>query len=672
MKKIGVLIGLFILVISFSFVGAYTYEEEVTQVDAAYKCLIDNVDTKGCSRMSLEESIFSTLAVNKCADRIDELGASDQSCWPYPSCDLKTTSQALLAYDKVGVPTDTAEAWLLEQQKVPGELLWYLEIDSEAATTCSISYGAEGDALPTEYSVNIGEDKIIDSAAGSCLALSEGGYWLGIAPTCYGLEYEISCNEGFITTLLFRKQTSSTVHVLKDSHSASADGTTLEKINSLCFAKNGKCDYEGSLWASMVLDYKGYDISAYIPYLINDQSVNQNLFPEMFLYMVTNSRDYKTDLMQEQFGEKYWEGTYGRYFDTALALYPFYGEEFTEKTNSKTWLLDVQENNGCWDSENIRNTAFVLHSIWPRNYFDIDSECEQEGFYCMGESSCTGEVLDVECSGAEICCDTSINETDTNRTDFNQTEDDWFCEEAGFFCMSRVSCEGEIFNDYECAGTLKCCDTEKEQETCSNIGGEVCNLNEFCSGGSVESVYGLSYGEKCCANNGECKLKDNKTDEFDCEANFGTCEPYSCEEGYEEDFGYSCEYGDICCMKTPGTGEGGKTWIWILLVLIILIVGGIVFKDKLKIFWTKISSKKPGRGKKGPGMTRRGPPRMPPSYPRGPPGRMIPPKKIIPKEPIRRPVVPAAKPQIPAQKVGERKSPKELDDVLKKLKEMSK
>ena len=85
-------------------------------------------------------------------------------------------------------------------------------------------------------------------------------------------------------------------------------------------------------------------------------------------------------------------------------------------------------------------------------------------------------------------------------------------------------------------------------------------------------------------------------------------------------------------------------------MLIILVILGIVFKDKLRHFWFRIKSKGKFRpGPKGSGMIFNGRP--------APPRRMVPQRKTIP---VRR-VLPRA-----------RKTDGELSDVLKKLKEMGK
>ena len=85
-------------------------------------------------------------------------------------------------------------------------------------------------------------------------------------------------------------------------------------------------------------------------------------------------------------------------------------------------------------------------------------------------------------------------------------------------------------------------------------------------------------------------------------------------------------------------------WLWVLGILIVLIALVIVFRDKLKDFYSKLTTKKP-----------KGPPSRP--------GMHEVPQRRIPSSQQHHQ-------QYPRRPIPQRKS--ELDDVLKKLKEMGK
>jgi len=130
------------------------------------------------------------------------------------------------------------------------------------------------------------------------------------------------------------------------------------------------------------------------------------------------------------------------------------------------------------------------------------------------------------------------------------------------------------------------------------------------------------------------------------------------------------EGGSTVEGDTPTTKpKKGKAWVWIIFVLIVLGLVAVLFRDKIRMLIIKMKKSKKDTKKPRYGMgPRPGFPR-PPITPRGPP-RAMPPRRIIPSQqprgaPPRRPM--------PVRKVPQKqKTPEELDDVLKKLKEMGK
>jgi hypothetical protein len=608
-KRILGILVIFLIFISFSLLQAQVNStEEQQKIDKAYSCLIDKVE-ENCDSLTTEEKIFSLLAINECkAEVIDD--SSDEECWPSDNCRLKTTAQAVLALDNAGVNIDEAQQWLLSKNKTPSELIWYLQIESNNQTTCNIGY--------TGFSstIEITEDKKINRDAGTCLSLAQDNYWLEIfsSPFCYNQEFSISCDNpydnDFSTTLLFKEQTSDTIHVFQQTSSAVAKGTIVEKVESFCFREGGignPCNYEGSLWAALALDSLGEDMSPYLPYLITLAEDNQRFLPDAFLYLITSNPEYSDSLLSKQktIGTQYyWHESTDIYYDTALALFPFRHETRIEKTNSKQWLLETQDANGCWQ-DNTRNTAFILASIGERDFFNGGN----------------GDGL----------------------------QD---CKSAGNYCVTKGSCEGQTLSDY-CPGILsECCTIQTKQLTCAEQDGKICSSNEECSG-TEKSAADLISGETCCVG-GSCGVVTQTIS--DCKQQNGTCKS-SCLDDEEEIF-YSCEFiGDICCSPKTIPGKS-YVWIWVLLILIVLVVIGIIFRDKLRDFWFRIKSKFKGP-KPGP---RPGLRRLPPRPPRYPMRRPMPERRILPV--LHQPIRPV--------KRRPSKSQTELDKVLKKLKDMGK
>ena len=624
MKKGVLAISLFIFLISFSFVAA----ENLTKVGEAYSCLRDSIEDRGCDTLSSEERFFSLLALNKCEAEVLSDSVNNE-CWPSSSCNVKSTAQAILSLDSAGQNTDDAQTWLLNQKKIPIDMIWYLQVESTDPVSCSVDYDS------SSYPFTIGENKKIDRNAGPCLTVSnDNPYWFRVSASsqlgCYEKEFIISCspnNEGsnsFLTTLLFTKENSPTIYVTKEVNTAPAGGDTIEKVNSFCFSTRASCDYEGSLWSALVLDSQGKDVSAFMPYLVAMAEDNPQYLPESFLYSLTADIDYRIKLLLKQKASSYWRESGDRFYDTALALLPFQNEDPVEKINSKEWLLspNIQDENGCWEG-NIRNTAFVLNSIWP---------------------SLAPRDLDDDNGGNDTTLD---------------------CINSGYYCTSSLSCDsygGNILDPYSCSGFSICCSVGPPpgDEFCSDRGGIVCSANKNCVDGIKDySVAGLGYNEVCCIA-GTCEAGENgrggSGETFDCEVYEGVCRSSGCGDNEEESARYSCEFGDACCVEKLGGDpeKAPKGLIWIFLILIILAVLGILFSDRLRRMLFRFKS----RGKSGSGA--RGPRRpRPPEYPAplmGPPRRMPMPQRFSPSSGQR------PRPRL--------KSQGELDDVLKKLKDM--
>ena len=579
-----VLFSILILFLIFIIPLTFAAQEDV---DDAYSCLEGKINDKTCKNLALSEKIFVVLATGECKNEL-RADAKNEECWPKENCDIKTTSQALLA---LGGPD--VRDWLLDQNGTPSEITWYLQVESSLESACVISY--DGD----DYSIEIGEDKKIDSNAGSCLSVSSSGYWLEIDSDCYEEKFEISCDKYFITNLLFKSDTSSTIHVSGETSSSLGDGTTTEEVNSFCFIDGGTCDYEGSLWATLALDSMGRDIFPYVPYLITMADENREFFPEVFLYALTGYEDFRYEIISRQASNGYWSISGNKYYDTALALYPFGYDEFSEKDDAKEWLINQQENDGCWNSGNILDTAFILYSIWPEVVPIAEGSCLDREFYCM---------LPVDCGDA-----------------------------------------GGIELNYSCSGSYVCCDTPKVEESCEDAGGKICTGGKECTEDTLE--YSDTY--YCCF--AECGEPEPEPEEG-CVFEGGVCEPYECGEGYVQNDDYECNYyGDFCCM--PEDRPEINSLLWILIALVILIVLGIVFKNRLKEFWFRVKSN----------FRKSGPPKRRPSSGFPSVYSPVPRRRVMPRR-----VMPTEHRPVPRHIKRPTKTSSELDDVLKKLKEMGK
>ena len=445
------------------------------KVDKAYACLESKVIGK-CSSLSPEERVFSLLAIGECKQElIDSAKKIDgkPQCWPSSSCDVALTSKALLALEASQTlwpnlgnsETSKVVDWLLSQKMVPSGISWYLQIESDEETTCEIIYQG-GSAQLT-----LGLDKKIKTLnGGNCFTKAQQDYWLQIAPSCKEKEFEISCNKDFLTNLIYQEPSSSTYFVSEKTHRAGVNGATGELIESYCFKQGSACSYEGSLWAAFSLDYVGYsaEVDPFVPYLVSLSGPNPRYIPEVFLYHLTGDSEYKTSLFEKQRVGKYWQlsTSNNKFYDTALALYPFQSESFPEKNASMTYMLSQQDSQGCWEG-NIRNTAFLLHSLWQQDRPIPECSVETERLDCDLNEICTNKKCvggcrnDTSCSEEFIC---ATNKTCVKGPDCTISNEATKCGD-GRICSSSQTCIAGCRNDGACDD------------------GQICNANLTCVSG---------------------------------------------------------------------------------------------------------------------------------------------------------------------------------------------
>ena len=464
---------------------------------------------------------------------------------------IRDTALAILAMQHAGENTEASEEWLLNKERKPSNLIWYLEQDSNGETECHIKYDTN------DYSITVGENKKIDRDAGDCLTKAQSNFWLEVEPDCYEKDLQIECDRDFIATLLYKNKNSPTIYVLEGTESSPAYGSITLNVNTKCFG-DSSCDYESTAWATLALLETGYDVESYIPYVIAMSDTNKRYLPEAFVYMLTNYEDYATKLIEDQKLGNYWEAdssAYNRFYDTSLALLAIGSSSAERVDKSRDWLLFSQGNNGCWQNS-IRDTAIVLWAL-------------------AGRSGRAG-------SGSGIT----------------------YCSEANFFCIPSSECppSEDVGDNYFCASLSDtCCKTENLQ-SCSSYGGQVCESGKVCTGNERRATD----TDKCCT--GECV---ERTSENECESMFYTC-MNSCSDLQEEVTAYACDNGQVCC-KAKTSERGSSWWIWVLVILIIIVLAAIAYikRESLKLFFFKLKSKfkkdkggdsSSGGPKSGPGM----------------------------------------------------------------------
>jgi hypothetical protein len=266
------------------------------------------------------------------------------------------------------------------------------------------------------------------------------------------------------------------------------------------------------------------------------------------------TNNFRTDLLARQQESKWWAASGDKFYDTAVALLPFSNEDsLVEKTNSQSWLGEVQGTDGCWQG-NVRNTALILYSLWPK-----------------------------------------INPESSTALD---------CINSNNFCVSSASCSavsGNVLTNYGgCFGTNVCCSKQQQVQSCSAQNGELCDSGQDCLGGTTVSASDSTSSTPCCIK-GTCGTKTVT----ECEVNGGSCKS-SCSSD-EQLASFSCPISGICCVAKTTASSSNTLVIIILAVLIILVALGIIFRKKLQELFFRLRS---GKGKPSPQNTS---PRFPPS-----------------------------------------------------------
>ncbi len=534
-KGVYVFVILFILTIT-PFIIAEQHEPALTEVDKAYACLEDKLADNCAGTKSTKQASFNLLAASyssslqsDCKSTLN--GLKKNNCWGETdtgTCNIKSTALATLALKQIEENVDDQVSYLLDKKISGTGLTWYLEIDSNNRTDCTIN----------GQTITIEENKKISGSlsAGSGLKKAYNDYWFEITNT--EQNYTISCNKDFITALIYQKPGSSTgsniFHISSETQSASEFDSVTERVDSYCLSTSNVCDYEGTLWAAIALAKAGESVDPLIPYLTSmaDEADNINLLPSAFLYILTAQDDYYSELISLQNTNSYWHKNKNtKFYDTALALLALQNINSNEVERSKRYLLSIQKDDGCWQSD----TAFILHAAWPKN--------------------------------PAISTGTGVS----------------YCEDFNNYCVSIGNCDltNKLDNFYCPSSAEVCCSVQVQEPTCSEKQGTICDLNQECSVGLVIA----SDTPSCCT--GDCTAISTTNE---CENAGFFCRP-SCSDSQEEKAGYSnsCSFGDVCCATKPAKSSS-LLLIISLIILIILVILAIIFRNQLKVWIFKRKS----------------------------------------------------------------------------------
>ncbi|MBI2630083.1 hypothetical protein HYW76_03200 [Candidatus Pacearchaeota archaeon] len=299
-------------------------------------------------------------------------------------------------------------------------------------------------------------------------------------------------------------------------------------------------------------------------------------------------------------------------------------------TNSEEYLSDMlalQKSDSSWDLKNkgkFYDTALAILAL-------PDSEAENNAKSWLGEiqgaDGCwnNGNIRD---TGMLLWAGWPESSGGGGGSDIAR------CTDYSYYCISQGECDeagGNKLGNFYCSSPQICCDTPKKQKTCDEQGGEICTSEETCD----ESEISASDTESCCM--GSCiPIKS------ECELAGNSCNSV-CTDNEQENSVLDCNTG-ICCEP-----KSSSLWIWILIILIILAILGIIFRNKLRLFIFKLRG-----GVSSQTVTKTRPP-FPPATPQI--------RQGMRPQIMQRPVL---------RQQSRAKPDTELEDTLKKLREMSK
>ena len=456
--------------------------------------------------------------------------------------------------------------------------------------------------------ININNDMTLSGNPGSCLSVAAGGFWLRVNNNCLDQNFSVSCDQDFVTTTLYQRSSSSTVFVSSTTHSAAALGITQETINSKCFSTS-----------SSACDYEG---TLWAALALDEANKDVHAYlPYLSALAESNQRFLPSGFLFK----------------------------LTNGQDQYSQLVQLQQQSKFWQAPNTPfnryyDSAIALLALQgsssaeagnSKTYFE--SIATPEGCWNNNNIRDTGFLLYAGWPRSAIPTSSGPPVPSSQ-----------LCAGIGT-CSSLFVCNGlngTVLDQYTCASGV-CCSQSPVEQTCAAQNGRICTASETCSGTTASSSDG-----SCCL--GTCSPLPQASA---CEQTGGSC--YTSCNTNEEQISQACEDSSKLCCKAKSTSSGGginwTLWIILLAVLIIIIAIVIVMRNRIKLAFYKSRGPPPQQAR--PGFPPGG---RPPFSPAGGPIPMRGPPRFIPGQTssIRRP--------------GVSESDKEMEETMRKLKEMSK
>lgn len=565
---------IFLIILSSIIASSLSDALEYSQVKKPYswlklKCIGKWQTLRLDSHASCLLALNDQLTARLLNDSVNKLLAKslNGNCWPSPNCNVPESSLAKIALYDSGYSdmTENVTNWTLNK-KIPVVLSgmdWYLQIIQNlgSKTLCSLDY----DNAQNGFEIN--ESGFIISSSdniGDCF--TKDRYWLKLNPTqeCLQKNYNLTCNDSIKANFLFKSSQIpspdqlETWYVLGNLRVPDSAGNIVLNLSSYCISEATGCSYESTLWAAYAFYYTGDSENArkFLPYLISEEKNNLVLMPPAFLYYLTGEEDYanETGKFQKTDGFISVPGSSRcKYYDTALGLMlkALQNAESFNMTKLEAKLLNTaeQKREGSYfywscssnPDESIRDTSLLLVGLGLNQ--QTADECTLNSYTCVDDCTLSGGISKpYQCSSLLECCEVP--------------ETAYTCSDKGGTCKSNCFSNETQFR-YTCT-TGVCCKLNSQSSCVSELQGKICSLSEECInsvlGGLIPFITSVD-SSRCCRGNcsrqqsctqlgGEiCNPNEGKS----CQGanNLPATESDCCRQGF-------CIQGQLTCSQKAG------------------------------------------------------------------------------------------------------------------------
>ncbi|MFH1840512.1 MAG: hypothetical protein ABH849_05170 [Nanoarchaeota archaeon] len=575
MRKYYVIIFVFLSLLMSSLVTA-----EVDEA-AGFAWLNKTMAGQNWNRPSIDEIAISIIALRNAGYDVQRgvdklLARKTGDSWQGNPYD---TAWATLALYKEGHDVGRYITWLqANDRKAYSDGNWLIQILTDDAGACMIE-GENG----AEY----GPFTIDGTSVSGCYANDK---WIDVGACVTPVEkyhsFNVYCDPSVgISNLLLLFKRDSNYYLIDDSNPLN--------LENACYGSNS-CDCETTGYTTWVLEYlnKDFRTSNYLETACDNVALQKAM-----LYEITEKNYYAAWLKDHQTFGQYW----GNFYETAFVVGSLkQGGVYSDAVTSATSYLGSRQNvDGHWNSD-IKTTAMILWRVYSTDLPPVtpSGDCDYDGICDSGESY-------VNCPSD---CNESIGGNETGSCNNDGVLDPGIGEE----CDARYDSNNELISGHvlDCADDQKCVDC-----TCQDVyegpgvnntlpGGSdtgECTASDECLSDLDCSWLGACYycdgftcscredTTNCCESDDDCSFYLEE-----CDVLTNTCVSIGggdteCEFDDDCSTGYICEFGSCIYVEDDDSDEGGSMlWLWILILVLVIVGAGLFFLKKKGVkfkFW---------------------------------------------------------------------------------------